>query len=171
MLQENAREVGIETGCHVYSQRGMIMGSSLPRASSITIVVKARGEGCKRPTLPLPVLMPTYSDRQCIANVAHFLISLQDKVSWRPNFNKTRCPSDAKNSRTPVLQKTKPVVVNKTEKGEVHVSDNQSWNSCRKVASDHELTFDSAIEPTKNYCCLQTKGNNSVRQTRPAEQA
>ena len=52
-------------------------------------------------------------------------------------------------SRTPDLQKTKSVVVNKTGKVEVHISDNQSWNSCRKVASDHELTFGSAIEPAK----------------------
>ena len=67
------------------------------------------------------------------------------------------------------MQKTKSVVVNKTGKGEVQVTNNRSWNSCRKVASDHELTFDSAIEPTKSK--QQTKGNNSARQTRDAEQA
>ena len=47
------------------------------------------------------------------------------------------------------MQKTKCVVVNKTGKVEVHITDNQSWNSCRKVASDHEFTFGSAIEPTE----------------------
>ena len=47
------------------------------------------------------------------------------------------------------MQKTKSVGVNKTAKVEVHITDYQSWNSCRKVASDHEFTFGSAIEPTK----------------------
>ena len=41
------------------------------------------------------------------------------------------------------------MVVNKTGKVEVHITDNQSWNSCRKVASDHEFTFGLAEEPTK----------------------
>ena len=53
------------------------------------------------------------------------------------------------NGRTPDLQKRKSMVVNKTGKVEVHITDNQSWNSCRKVASDHEFTFGSAIEPTE----------------------
>ena len=48
------------------------------------------------------------------------------------------------NGRTPDLQKRKSMVVNKTGKVEVHITDNQSWNSCRKVASDHEFTFGSA---------------------------
>ena len=54
------------------------------------------------------------------------------------------------------MQKTKSVVVNKAGKVEVHMSDNQSWNSCHKVASDHELTFGSAIEPKKDkaLCAL-----------------
>ena len=47
------------------------------------------------------------------------------------------------------VQKTKSLVVNKTGKVEVHITDNQSWNSCPTVASDHELTFGSAIQPTK----------------------
>ena len=47
------------------------------------------------------------------------------------------------------MQKTKSVGVNKTAKVEVHITDYQSWNSCRKVASDHEFTFGSAIESTK----------------------
>ena len=47
------------------------------------------------------------------------------------------------------LQKTKPMVVNKTRKVEIHVADNQPRNSCMKAASDHEFTFGSAIEPTK----------------------
>ena len=46
------------------------------------------------------------------------------------------------------MQKTKSVVVNKTGKVEVHTTDNQSWNSCRKVVADREFTFGSAIEPT-----------------------
>ena len=52
-------------------------------------------------------------------------------------------------SRTHDLQKTKSVVVNKTGKVEVHITDNQSWNNCHKVASGREFTFSSAIEPTK----------------------
>ena len=47
------------------------------------------------------------------------------------------------------LQKTKPMVVNKTRKVEIHVADNQPRNSCMKAASDHGFTFGSAIEPTK----------------------
>ena len=35
------------------------------------------------------------------------------------------------------------------EKLEVHMTDNQSWNSCCKVASDREFTLGLAIEPTK----------------------
>ena len=46
-------------------------------------------------------------------------------------------------------QKAKSVVVNKTGKVEVYITDSQSWNGCHKVASDHEFTFGSAIEPTK----------------------
>ena len=51
--------------------------------------------------------------------------------------------------QTPGLQKTKSMVVNITGKVEVHFTDNDSWNSCRKVAFDQEVTFGSAIEPTK----------------------
>ena len=49
------------------------------------------------------------------------------------------------------MRKTTSVVVKETGKVEleVHITDNQSWNSCRKVASDHEFTFGSAKEPTK----------------------
>ena len=53
------------------------------------------------------------------------------------------------NIGTPDLQKAKSMVVNETEKVEVHITDNQSWNSCSKVASDHEFTFISAVVPTK----------------------
>ena len=53
------------------------------------------------------------------------------------------------NIGTPDLQKAKSMVVNKTGKVEVHITDNQSWNSWHKVASDHEFTFSPAIEPTK----------------------
>ena len=54
-----------------------------------------------------------------------------------------------KNSRTLDLQKTKSVVVNKTGKVKGHITYKQSWTSCRKMASDHEFTFASAIERTK----------------------
>ena len=54
-----------------------------------------------------------------------------------------------KQQDTRLFKKTKSVVVNKTGRAEVHVTDNQSWNSCRKVASDQEFTFGSAIEPTE----------------------
>ena len=47
------------------------------------------------------------------------------------------------------MQKTKSVVVNRTGKVEVDIIDSQSWNSCREVASDLELTVGSAREPTK----------------------
>ena len=49
------------------------------------------------------------------------------------------------------MQKTKSVdvTVNKTGKVEVQITDNQSWNSCCKVASENEYAFDSAIEPTE----------------------
>ena len=58
-------------------------------------------------------------------------------------------------TRTPDLKKTKSVAVNKTGKVEVHITDNQSWNSCHKVASHHEFTSRSAKEPTKrNHCML-----------------
>ena len=51
--------------------------------------------------------------------------------------------------QTPGLQKTKSVVRNETGKIEVHITDSQSWNSCCKVASDHDFTFSSAAKPTK----------------------
>ena len=47
------------------------------------------------------------------------------------------------------MQKTKSMVVNITGKVEVQFTDNESWNSCRKMAFDYEVTFDSATEPTK----------------------
>ena len=49
----------------------------------------------------------------------------------------------------PDMQKIKSVAVNRTGKVEVHITDNQSWNSCGRVASDHVFTFGSAIEPTR----------------------
>ena len=67
----------------------------------------------------------------------------------KPKFDRTQCPWWCKNSRTSDLQKTKSVVVNRTGKVEVHITDNQSWNSCHKVASDNEFTFSSAVVPTK----------------------
>ena len=32
---------------------------------------------------------------------------------------------------------------------EVYITDNQSSNSCHRVVSDHEVTFGSALQPTK----------------------
>ena len=51
--------------------------------------------------------------------------------------------------RTPDLQRTKSMVMNKTGKVEVHVIDNQSWNSCDTLVSDHEVTFSSAFTTYK----------------------
>ena len=66
-------------------------------------------------------------------------------------FNRTWCPYDANTcSRTSDLQKTKFVVVNKTWKVEVHITDNQSWNSCHRVVSDPEFILGSPIEPIKH---------------------
>ena len=72
---------------------------------------------------------------------------------------RTECPGDqilkghgvpmTQKTRTPELKKTKSVAVNKTGKVEVHITDNQSWSSCHKVASHHEFTSRSAKEPTK----------------------
>ena len=71
---------------------------------------------------------------------------------------RTKCPGDQilvghsvlmmQKIRIPDLKKTKSVVVNKTGKVEIHITDGQSCNSWLKVASDHEFTFSSAIEPT-----------------------
>ena len=36
--------------------------------------------------------------------------------------------------------------MDKTGKVEVHITDNQSWNSCRKVVADREFTFGTAID-------------------------
>ena len=47
------------------------------------------------------------------------------------------------------MRKTESVVVNKTGKVEVHITENQSWNSRGKEVSDHEFTFGSATGPTK----------------------
>ena len=79
-----------------------------------------------------------------------FVGSFLDKVSLRPNFHRTRCPSDAKTVGHQTCRKHNPWLWTKQEKLEVHMTDNQTWNSCRKVASDHELTFGSATEPAEN---------------------
>ena len=85
-------------------------------------------------------------------SVLHIFLSpcrlVQDKVSWRLYINRTRCSDDAKTVAHHTCKK-KFVVVNKTGKVEVRIADNQSWNSCHKVVSDHELTSGSGIEPTK----------------------
>ena len=47
------------------------------------------------------------------------------------------------------MHEIKSVVENKTGGAEVRMTDSQSWNSCRKVASDREFTFGSAIKAYK----------------------
>ena len=87
--------------------------------------------------------------RSTTSSVAHFLSTLQDKVSWRPNFNRT-VSWWCKNDRSPDLQKIKSLVVNRMRKVEVHITDNHSWNSCCKVASDHEFTFGAVMTKKKH---------------------
>ena len=70
-------------------------------------------------------------------------------MSWRPNFDRTQCPDNAKNSRIPDVQKTKSVLANKTGKAEAHVADSQSWNSCHRVVSDYKFAFSSAKKKKK----------------------
>ena len=70
-------------------------------------------------------------------------------MSWRPHFDRTRCSDDAKTVGLQTCRKQNPVVVNKTAKVEVRITDNQFRNCCSKVASDHECTFGSATEPTE----------------------
>ena len=70
---------------------------------------------------------------------------LLDTVSWW-----------CENSRTPDLEKTKSTgnktwqAENKIWKVWVHVTDNESWNSCCRVVCNHESTFSSAVKPTKH---------------------
>ena len=66
-----------------------------------------------------------------------------------PYFNRTWCLDDAKTIGHQTFRKKKSVVVNKTWKVEIRVTDHQSWNSCQKVVCDHEVTFSSASQPTK----------------------
>ena len=72
-------------------------------------------------------------------------------MSWKPDFNRIGCPYDATTVGHKTWKKTKPMVVYKPGKVEIHnhITDNQSWNSCHKVASDHEFVSGSAKEPTK----------------------
>ena len=51
-----------------------------------------------------------------------------------------------KQQYTGLMNKTGEVEVHITDIPEVHITDNQSWNSCHKVASDHDYRL---IEPTK----------------------
>ena len=80
--------------------------------------------------------------------VARFLIILYDKVSWRPNLigHGVQMMQKQQDAR---LKQNKIHGCEQNRQVEVHITDIQSWNSCRKVASDCEFTFDSAIEPTK----------------------
>ena len=83
-------------------------------------------------------------------SVARFLSTLQDKVSWRPNFDRTWCPDDAKIvGHQTYIEENPWLWTNKTGKVEVHITDNQSLNSCHKVAFDYKFTFSSAFESTK----------------------
>ena len=73
-----------------------------------------------------------------------------DKVSWRLNFNRTRCPDNA----STIGHQINSVVVNQTGKVDVHVTDNQYWNSCFRVISDYGVTFGFALEPPKKHDAL-----------------
>ena len=81
-------------------------------------------------------------------SVAHFLSPYKTKCPWDQILTDT-VSLRSKNSRTTDMQKTKSVGVNKTWQVEIHITDNQSWNSCHKLSPDHGFTFGSAIEPTK----------------------
>ena len=85
-------------------------------------------------------------------SVEHFLSTLYDKMSWRPNFNRTWCPDVQKDIRlaTTTTTKIESVVIHKVSKVEVHITDNQSMNSCCRLISDHEVIFGSAIESLKH---------------------
>ena len=92
-----------------------------------------------------------------------FLNTLQDKVSWRPNFNLTQCPGDTKTIGHQICRKEKSMTVNRTWKAEVHITDNQSWNSCQDwlwsyfwfsfTAYKNMMCFDSApLTSAKTRC-------------------
>ena len=74
---------------------------------------------------------------------------MQKNKKQNPNKQTKQQRQQQQNSKTLDVQKTKSVVVNKTAKVKVYFTDYQSWNSCRRVTSDHEFTFGSATEPTK----------------------
>ena len=78
-----------------------------------------------------------------------FLASYGTK-SWRPNFNKTQCLDDATTIGHQTCRKTNFMVVNKTWTVEVHIIDNHSQSSCRREVSDSDITFSSALQPTKH---------------------
>ena len=61
---------------------------------------------------------------------------LLDKVSWRPNFDRTHCPGDAKAVGHQTCRKPN-LCLGTEQKIEVHITDHLSWNSCCKVVSDH----------------------------------
>ena len=68
---------------------------------------------------------------QCYDQGCTVLEHLLDKVSLSPAFQRTRRSGDAQRvRRTPDLQETGSVIVNKTWKVEVHITDNQSWSGC-----------------------------------------
>ena len=85
-------------------------------------------------------------------------------IFWAPY--RTKCPGVQistghwhgvvimKNNRTatpePDLQTTKSVTVNSKWKVWVHWCDNQSWYGCHRVVSVNEVTFRSALQPTKH---------------------
>ena len=77
-----------------------------------------------------------------------FFLAPYRTVSWSPNFNCTWCPDDAKTIGHQTWREKKSVVVNM--KSYVHITNNQSWNSCQGVVYDHEVTFCSAFQPIKH---------------------
>ena len=88
-----------------------------------------------------PMVVPVY--------VAHFLSTLLDKMSWGPNFNRTWCPDDVKTVGHQACRKQNPWLWTKQLNLKVDITDDQSWKSYCKVASDHEFAVGWTIQPTK----------------------
>ena len=93
---------------------------------------------------PCPSTKPVHF----LCRVAYFFNTLEGEISWRPNFNRTRCPEKQVGHQT--CRKQNPWLWAKQEKLKfTSLTVSQSWDSCPKKASDHEFTFRSTIEQTK----------------------
>ena len=60
--------------------------------------------------------------------------------------------SQSRSNQCPPTYQPSTLLLGQTRswKVEVLTTNNQYWNSCCRVVSDHEVTFGSAIEPTKH---------------------